>query len=208
VLADVDSNLLSLVSMSVHQDPLDEIIAILVASDVDERNARTIWTSSGDDTQVLIQELMTANLETFLNNLGGELIDAVVVGVVQNVVDDTALVRRRAMLAKMLDAPVAKLAMSNEVNVGDHFLDGRALLFFNAVLEDVLYNETAGFTKSNLMPHASKSLVDLEHNLWRLATPAKLEQLLPDVTSVAMDDGVRDTSEQLSNHVSFVVLGN
>ena len=206
MLADVDSDLFSLMSMSVHQDPLDEVVPILIASNVDEWNARTIWTSGGYDIQVFIQEFMTANLETFLNNLGSELINAVVVGVVQDVVDDATLVRRGAVLAEVLNAPVAELTMSNEINVGDHLFDGRALLFFNTVLEDVLNNETASLTKGDLVPHTAKSLVDLEHDLRRFATPAKLEQLLPDMACIAMNDSVWDASKQLSNHVGFVVF--
>jgi hypothetical protein len=80
VLADVDSNLLTLVVMRVHENPLNEVIAVLVPSDVNQWDARAIWKSSGDDPKIAIQELRTTNLETFLNYLGSELIDAVVVG--------------------------------------------------------------------------------------------------------------------------------
>lgn len=58
------------------------------------------------------------------------------------------------------------------------------------------------------MPHASKSLVDLGHDLRWLATPSKLEQFLPDMASISMDDSVRNPSEELSDHVSLVTLGN
>ena|ERR1700753_2030754 len=69
VLADVDGNLLSLMVMSVHQDPLDEVVAILVASNVDEWNAWTIWVSSGDNSEVAVQEFRPSDLEALLNNL-------------------------------------------------------------------------------------------------------------------------------------------
>lgn len=56
------------------------------------------------------------------------------------------------------------------------------------------------------MPHAPKSLVDIAHDLrWRIA-PTKLEQLLPDVASVAVDDSLWDATEELMNHGSFVLL--
>ena len=42
-------------------------------------------------------------------------------------INDSALVWRGAMLAEMLNAPVAELPVSNEVDVGNDFLDGRAL---------------------------------------------------------------------------------
>ena len=112
------------------------------------------------------------------------------------------------MLAEMLDTPIAKLAVSNEVNVIDDLLDSRPLLFLDTVLEDVLYNQAAGFSKGNLMPHAAKSLVDFQHDLRGLAAPTKLEQLLPDMTSIAMDDSVGNASKKLSDHVSLVALWN
>jgi len=80
------------------------------------------------------------------------------------------------------------------------------LVFFETVLEDVLYDETTSFTKSNLMPHSSKSFVDVLHDLWRRVTPAKLKQLLPDVASVAMDDCLRDASKKFVDHDSFVIF--
>lgn len=162
--------------------------------------------SSGDDSEVAIEELNATNLEALLDDLGSKLIDAVAVGVDQDVIDDTTFVGWRAMLAEMLDAPVTELTMSNEINAGDHFFDCRTLLFLDAVLEDVLNDQTASLTESNLMPHALESFVDLEHDLRRFTRPAKLEQLLPDMACIAVDDSIRDASEQLADHVGFVVF--
>ena len=69
MLADVDGDLLSLLLMSVHQDPLDEVVAVLIASDVDERDSWSIWVRSGDDVEVTVKELNASDLETFLNDL-------------------------------------------------------------------------------------------------------------------------------------------
>lgn len=69
MLADVDGDLLSLLLMSVHQDPLDEVVAVLIASDVDERDSWSIWVRSGDDVEVSVKELNASDLETFLNDL-------------------------------------------------------------------------------------------------------------------------------------------
>ena len=165
MLADVAGNLLALVVMSVHEDPLDEIVAVLVASDVDERDAWTIWVGGTNDTKVAVKELNTANLEALLNDFGSELVDAVAVGVGEDVVDDATLVWRRAMLTQVLYAPITELAVSNEVNASDDFFDGGALLFFDTVLKDILDDQAASLTKSNLMPHTTKSFVDLEHDL-------------------------------------------
>ncbi len=206
VLADMDRNLLSLMVVGVHQDPLDEVVAVLIASNVNKWNAWTIRMSSGDDSEVAIQKLRTTNLEALLNNLGSKLINAVAVGVGQDVINNATLVWRRAMLAEMLNAPVAELTMSDKVDVGDDFLDSRTLLLLDAVLKDVLNNQTASLTKSNLMPHAAKSLVDLQHDLRGFTTPTKLEQLLPDVTSIAMNDRIWNAAKKFSDHVSFVIL--
>lgn len=54
MLADVNGNLLTLMMMGIHQDPLDEIVAVLVSSDVDEWNTRTIRTSGGNHTKISI----------------------------------------------------------------------------------------------------------------------------------------------------------
>ena len=187
MLANVNSNLLTLVVVSVHQYPLDQIVAVLVSSNVDERDAGTVWSSRGDDTKVAIQKLQAANLQTLLNNFGSKLIDAVIVRVRKDVVDDATLVGGRPMLAEMLNAPVAKLTMSDEVDVCNDFLDCRALkhvsmavdsmhithlFFLNAVFKDVLDHETASLTERNFMPHAAKSFVDLDHDLRWLPAPA------------------------------------
>ena len=56
------------------------------------------------------------------------------------------------------------------------------------------------------MPHVAKSIVHLEHDLRRLTTPAKLKHLLPDMTSMAMDDSIWNASKELSDHICFVIL--
>ena len=93
MLADVNSNLLTLMMMRVHKDPLDEIVAVLVASNVDKWDAWAVWASGGDDSKIAIQKFKTTNLETLLNDLGGELIDAIAIRVGKDVVDDSSLVR-------------------------------------------------------------------------------------------------------------------
>ena len=189
MLANVNSDLLPLVMMGVHQDPLNQIVAILIPRNVNERNTRTVRMCSGNNAKIALKELHTTNLQTLFDNFGGKLIDAVAVGIAQNVVNDSALVWRGAMLAKMLNAPVAELPVRNEINVGDDFLDGRALgrllalekwmrryctylFLFNTVFEDVLDHQTTSLSKSDFVPHAPKSFVHFEHDLWRFAAPA------------------------------------
>jgi hypothetical protein len=93
VLANVNGDLLTLMMMRVHQNPLDEVIAILVASNVNEWNARSIWTSGSNDSKIVIQEFKTTNLETLLDDFRSELVDAIAIRVGENMIDDSSLVR-------------------------------------------------------------------------------------------------------------------
>src|SRR5690242_13352375 len=104
--------------MSIHQDPLDQVVAILVASNVNERNPRTVWSGGSDNTKIAIQEIHSTDLEAFFHDFGCKLVNAVVVRVGENVIDDTTLIGRGSMLAKVLNAPVAELTVSDEVDVG------------------------------------------------------------------------------------------
>ena len=56
------------------------------------------------------------------------MVNTVVVRVCKDVVDNTALVGRRAMLTQMLDAPITELAVGDKVNVGNDFFNRRALI--------------------------------------------------------------------------------
>lgn len=83
--------------------------------------------SGSDLGEVAVHELGTTNLQALLDNLGGELVDAIAIGLGQDVVNDSSLVSRRSMLAQVLDAPIAELSMGDEINVGNDFVDGRSL---------------------------------------------------------------------------------
>lgn len=120
--------------------------------------------------------------------------------------DSTAFVGRSSVLADMLDAPVAKLTVRDNVNVGEHFPNAWTLVLFKTVFEDVLYDQASSLAQSNLMPHAAQSLVDILHDLRRRVTPAQLEQLLPDVACIAVDNGLWDTTKEFVDHDCFVVL--
>src|SRR5256885_7305629 len=47
----------------------------------------------------------------------------------EDMVDHSPFVWRRAMLAEMLNAPIPKLSVRNEIYVVDDFFDGRALRY-------------------------------------------------------------------------------
>lgn len=127
MLADVSSNHVSVLGIGVGQDVLDEIIAILVAGNVDQRNARAVEATLADSVEVTAKELGAPDLKAFLNDLGSELIHGVLRSVPDDMINGTAAVRRGTMFANMLDAPVSKLAVCHDVDVGKDFLNARAL---------------------------------------------------------------------------------
>ena len=94
MLADVDGDLLTLMVMSIHKDPLDEVVAILITCNVDEGDSWTIGVCSGDDSKISVQELGTTDLETLFDNLGSKLVDAIAVRVCEDVIDHSPFVRR------------------------------------------------------------------------------------------------------------------
>ena len=127
VLPDMGSHDLAVLRSGVGQDPLDEVVAVLVAGNVDERNTRAVVTTLADAVEVALEELRTTNLQTLLNDLRGKLVHAVLGRIADDMVDGTAAILRSTMLADVLDAPVAKLAMGDNVNVGKDLLNAGAL---------------------------------------------------------------------------------
>lgn len=69
------------------------------------------------------------------------------------------------------------------------------LVLFKTILEDVLDHEAASLAQGNLVPHTLQSLIDVRHDLRRRLGPTQLEQLLPDMARVAVDDSVGDSSK-------------
>lgn len=80
------------------------------------------------------------------------------------------------------------------------------LVIFQAILEDVLDHQTSSLSKGNLVPHTTKRFVDELHDLRRTLTPSQLEQLLPNMTSISVDDSFGNAAEQLVDHDGLVVL--
>lgn len=80
------------------------------------------------------------------------------------------------------------------------------LLFLHTVLEDVLDHQTPCFAQCNLLPHSTESLIHFVHDLRGVASPAELEELLPNMASVAVDYCLGDPAEKLVYHHCFVFL--
>ena len=94
---------------------------------VNQGHARAIRASLADTVKVAIKELGSTNLQALLHNLGSKLVHAVFGGETDNVVNCPSAIRRVTMLADVLDAPVAKLTVSDDVNAGEDFVDARTL---------------------------------------------------------------------------------
>jgi hypothetical protein len=208
VLADVSGNDLATLSIGVAEDVLDQVVSELVASDVDERHARAVGASLADTVEVTVKEVSTTNFEALLDDLAGELIHAVLGSEAKDVVNGVVAVGNGAVLADVLNAPVAELTMGDNVNTGKDLVDAGTLVILKAVLEDVLNDKTASLAESNLVPHATESLVDVLHDLGRSVTPAEFEQLLPDVAGITVDNRLRNATQELVDHDSLVLLGN
>lgn len=69
------------------------------------------------------------------------------------------------------------------------------LVLFETVLEDILDYQAARLAQGNLVPHTLQSLIDVRHDLGRRLGPTQLEQLLPDVARVAVNDSVGNSSK-------------
>ena len=122
VLTDMGGNDLAMLGRGVRQNVLNEVVAVLVAGNVNQGDPRPVDAPFADAVQIAAQELGPADFQTLLDNLGGELIHAVLRSIADDMVNSTASVRGSTVLADVLDAPVAELAMSDNVNVGQHLL--------------------------------------------------------------------------------------
>lgn len=127
MLANVGSNNLTMLGICIGEDVLDEVVAVLVAGNVNERNPGPIHASLADSIKIAPEELGATNLETLLDDLGSKLIHGVFGSVSNDMINGTAPVRRSSVLADVLDAPVAELAVGDDVNVGKDLLDAMAL---------------------------------------------------------------------------------
>ncbi len=186
VLPDVGRNNVTMLRGGVCENVLNQVIAILVAGDVDQGNPGTVDSALTHSIKVSTKEVGATNLQTLFNHLGGELVHTVLGSIADNVVDSPAPVRRCTVLTDMLNAPVSKLAVGDDVDVCQNFLDAGALyvqlasliphlpssrdsdlVLFKAILKNILNHQASGFSQGNLVPHASQGLVHVLHDLGR-----------------------------------------
>lgn len=127
VLANMTSNMLTVLRVGVSQDILDQVVAVLITGNVDQRNAGSVVAAFADAVEVAAEEVGTTNLEALLNNLRSKLIHTVLGGIADDVINGAAAISWGTMFTDVLDAPVAKLAVSDDVNTAEDFLDARSL---------------------------------------------------------------------------------
>lgn len=110
------------------EDVLNKVVAILITRNVNEGNTGTIHTPLTNTIQVAAQEFGATDLEALLNDLGSKLVHRVLRGISNHMIDGTATVCRSAVLTNVLDAPIAELTVSHNVDVQKDFLDAGTLL--------------------------------------------------------------------------------
>jgi len=118
---------LPVLRVGVLKDVLNKVVTILITGNVDQWNAWTVKTTLANTIKVTTKKVNTTNFEAFLNDLGGKLIHAILGGISNDMINCTAAISRSAMLADMLNAPIAKLAMSNDINALEDFLNAWTL---------------------------------------------------------------------------------
>ena len=138
VLADVAGNDLSVLWVGVRQDVLDQVVTVLVAGNVDERDAWAIWTTFADTIEVAAEELHSTDLETLLNYLGSELVHAILRSVPDDMVDGAAAISWSTVLADVLNTPVSELSVSNDIDAAKDFLNAWTLSKVRIYLGDEL----------------------------------------------------------------------
>lgn len=118
---------LSMLRVGVGEDILNEVVAVLVTRNIDQWNARTIKATLADTVEVATEKVNTTNLETFLNNLRSKLVHAVLGRVPDDMVNCPAAISWGSVLTNMLDAPVAKLAVGNNINASKNLFNAGPL---------------------------------------------------------------------------------
>lgn len=127
MFANMCCNNLSMLWVGMGEDVLDQVISILIAGNIDQRDPRAVKTSLANAIKVTIEKFGTADFKTLLDNLRGKLIHRVLCGIPNDMVDSSASIRRSTVFTDVLDAPVAELAVGNNVNIGKDFFNARTL---------------------------------------------------------------------------------
>jgi hypothetical protein len=127
VFAYVGRDHFTMLRSGIVENPLHQVVAVLVASNVDQGNSSSVTPSFTDTVEIPSQEVAPAYLQALLHDLRGKLIGAVLGSVADDMVNSSATVRRSPVFTYVLDAPIAELAMCDNVNVRKNLFDARTL---------------------------------------------------------------------------------
>lgn len=99
---------------------------------------RPVGTTRADAREVAIQKFRTPYLQAFFDNLRGKLIHAVIDRALKDMLGGATLVMRSAVLANVLDTPVAKLTVGEVIDLGYDFFNCGSLLVVNISFTNVI----------------------------------------------------------------------
>jgi hypothetical protein len=106
---------------------LNEIIAVDVGTDVDQRDARTARFFFDDFGNVRLEDFWTATFECFFNDFGSELVGTVDGGVGEDDVESAKTIVWMAVFDDMLNDPVSPLTTCNGIYILQNLLNTRTL---------------------------------------------------------------------------------
>ena len=127
MLPDMSCNNFSVLWLGVVENPLDQVVAVLIAGNIDQRNAGAVTTTFANPVEIASKEVSTANLQTLLHYFRSELISAVFSSIADNMINGSTAIGRATMLTDVLNAPVSELAMGHNVDIGKDFFDAESL---------------------------------------------------------------------------------
>ena len=144
VLAHMGGDKLAVMGAAVGQNVLDKVVSELITGNcitsvkdteddcsreltVNQGHAWTILTTFADPLKVAIKELVATDLKTLLDDFGSILVHAVLGRKAKNMINSSATVCRRSVLADVLDTPVAELAVGDDIDASKNLVDAGTL---------------------------------------------------------------------------------
>jgi hypothetical protein len=94
---------------------------------VDNGETRTLWVRLANATKVSLKKSWFTNLEALLDCLGGVLIHGVFGSTKYDEIDGALTILRSAVFTDVLDTPVSKLTMNDDVNAVENLVNAWAL---------------------------------------------------------------------------------
>jgi hypothetical protein len=128
VFANMKGNLISHGRRAILQEVLNEIVAMDVGTDIDQRHTWTTWFLFRDLGDVGLEEFVATSFQCLFDDFGGELVGAVGCCVIEDDFKGTETVFWMAVFDNVLDDPISPLTTSNGVDIFKDLLNTRSLL--------------------------------------------------------------------------------